>query len=384
MASSKVKPSPQDSSLDIPTWNISDNGSSQDSGTQPIGRYHSTEDALKHDLSALKKGEIYNCNEFYKRAKAWYKAEIDRMLHLQHLEQVIMPTDRSDMFVGYLSFPSKLPTNSINEVKAPTRTQPSRAAKRKLAQTTTAPIPKPPPATRRKTGTAAVSIGGDYTLAPYDWTRSLLRRDSNTVAAPSPITKPDPQPGLEVAYFSLRLQRATATKISQLLSSGYLQRRNAGKLRCALNPAGRGKKYRVPRESDFQPAAGKLPGEDWTSSSPNTPTFGQVLERFDTEGDVDVERSRTGTPAPEAPMEVSPTLGRWPVFGSCRPPGWLQDKAREQKKPVEKEFKATKQMRLMAEKLERDNLVEVGGLRFAVDLCQSQDGSEEGARFVML
>lgn len=55
---------------------------------KPIGKYYFTEDALKHDLAALKKGEIYEADEFYKRAKAWYKAEIDRLLHLEKVTEV--------------------------------------------------------------------------------------------------------------------------------------------------------------------------------------------------------------------------------------------------------------------------------------------------------
>lgn len=50
---------------------------------RPIGKYYFTEDALKHDLAALKRNEIYDSGEFYKRAKAWYKAEIDRLLHFE-------------------------------------------------------------------------------------------------------------------------------------------------------------------------------------------------------------------------------------------------------------------------------------------------------------
>jgi hypothetical protein len=54
-----------------------------------IGKYYFTESALKHDLAALSKGAIYRRDEFYKRAKAWYKAEIDRLIHLHRVEEVI-------------------------------------------------------------------------------------------------------------------------------------------------------------------------------------------------------------------------------------------------------------------------------------------------------
>jgi hypothetical protein len=57
-------------------------------GAKPIGKYYFTEDALIHDLAALKRGAIYDSDEFYKRAKAWYKAEIDRLLHLERVTEV--------------------------------------------------------------------------------------------------------------------------------------------------------------------------------------------------------------------------------------------------------------------------------------------------------
>jgi hypothetical protein len=55
---------------------------------RPIGKYYFSEDALKHDLAALKRGDIYEWDEFYKRAKAWYKGEVDRLLHLKKVKEV--------------------------------------------------------------------------------------------------------------------------------------------------------------------------------------------------------------------------------------------------------------------------------------------------------
>ena len=57
---------------------------------KPIGKYYFAEEALRHDLAALKRGEVYGRDEFYKRAKAWYKAEIDRLLHLKQVDEVSM------------------------------------------------------------------------------------------------------------------------------------------------------------------------------------------------------------------------------------------------------------------------------------------------------
>ncbi|KAK3381926.1 hypothetical protein B0H63DRAFT_546669 [Podospora didyma] len=55
--------------------------------TKAMGKYHFTEPALKHDLNALQKGKVYSADEFYTRAKAWYKAEIDRLLHREKVKQ---------------------------------------------------------------------------------------------------------------------------------------------------------------------------------------------------------------------------------------------------------------------------------------------------------
>lgn len=53
-----------------------------------IGKYYFTEEALKHDLAALKRGKVYTKKEFYQRARAWYKAEIDRILHWYRVYKV--------------------------------------------------------------------------------------------------------------------------------------------------------------------------------------------------------------------------------------------------------------------------------------------------------
>ena len=53
-----------------------------------LGKYYFTEDALEHHLSALKRGDVYDRDEFFKRAKTWYKAEIDRLLHLGRVREV--------------------------------------------------------------------------------------------------------------------------------------------------------------------------------------------------------------------------------------------------------------------------------------------------------
>jgi len=59
-----------------------------DLGHRRIGKYFFSEDALKHDLAALRRGKVYTKQEFYRRARAWYKAEIDRILHWHKVYKV--------------------------------------------------------------------------------------------------------------------------------------------------------------------------------------------------------------------------------------------------------------------------------------------------------
>lgn len=47
-----------------------------------------TEEGLKHDLGALKRGEIYHKDDFLVRVRAWYKAEIGRLTHLDKVHEV--------------------------------------------------------------------------------------------------------------------------------------------------------------------------------------------------------------------------------------------------------------------------------------------------------
>ncbi|KAK4449626.1 hypothetical protein QBC34DRAFT_462905 [Podospora aff. communis PSN243] len=48
-----------------------------------VGKYHMTEDGLFVDLKALKKGDVYRKSDFLVRARAWFKAEVDRLAHLE-------------------------------------------------------------------------------------------------------------------------------------------------------------------------------------------------------------------------------------------------------------------------------------------------------------
>ncbi|KAK4187398.1 hypothetical protein QBC35DRAFT_498703 [Podospora australis] len=369
---------------------------------KPIGKYYFTEDALKQDLHALRKGEVYERNEFYKRAKSWYKAEIDRLLHLEKIkeeteyQQPYSPTSPPTASTNRLfsSSPSVKSLRSGSPVlaKEPTRVQPSRAAKRKQQEDK----PEEQQSQKRRPGAvSAYSIHsqGDYTLEAYDWSQFQTRNaDEHTQSPWSHIQLQ----GLDVAYFTMRLERAVQAKVSSLISSGFLQRRST--FRCLLETPRYRKKA---RRTVFEPAASVSQGEGWRppafSSSPLSPPpvssqveSSAVLDESEDEGEVweslletwaanearkrrqsvmdtekEMQRKRQeGTPAPEASMDISPTLGRWPGGGGAAVLG--------------------KRNRIPVENLERENAVEVSGLRFAVDLCASFQGREEFARFLML
>ncbi|KAM7190229.1 hypothetical protein V8F33_009589 [Rhypophila sp. PSN 637] len=77
-----VPPAPKSCQL-IPPCREGNHGvqPSVDTAYRKIGKYYFTEKALKHDLAALKRGKVYTKQEFFRRARAWYKADIDRILH---------------------------------------------------------------------------------------------------------------------------------------------------------------------------------------------------------------------------------------------------------------------------------------------------------------
>lgn len=79
--------------LPTPTWNFAKVASEvEESGntTNSPLKYHTGGiNDVKHDLLALKKGEVYSRDEFYNRVKAWYKAEIDRVLLLEDHKRVL-------------------------------------------------------------------------------------------------------------------------------------------------------------------------------------------------------------------------------------------------------------------------------------------------------
>ncbi|KAK3292377.1 uncharacterized protein B0H64DRAFT_308081, partial [Chaetomium fimeti] len=214
-----------------------------------IGKYYFTEDALEHDLAALKKGEVYDRDEFFKRARAWYKAEIDRILHLETVQQQEMLQAASNLAVSKQGAPESLTPAAPNKdselvpcrlaearSQTPTRIQPDRAAKRKAAALP--PAKRPPrrkktepdpaqtviPAAIQQQGLQSVDshrpkteaeTRGDYTLAAFDWAQFLNGNQGEH--HPSPWSYVQLQ-GLDVAYFCMRLEKAVEGQISELLA----------------------------------------------------------------------------------------------------------------------------------------------------------------------
>ncbi|KAK4234886.1 hypothetical protein C8A03DRAFT_46856 [Achaetomium macrosporum] len=350
--------------------------------TTPIGKYYFTEHALKYDLAALKKGEVYNRDEFYRRAKTWYKAEIDRLLHLEKVEK-----RRS-------SAPVPSPA------KAPTRVQPTRAAKRKATEQITTSRAPSQPAPIKDTEHAGCDIEpetkGDYTLAAYGWAQFLSgNQEEHGRSAWSYIQFQ----GLDVAYFCMRLEGAIRRKTYEILSRNgpsYLHMQADGdekeneanpqlrirkaavpNFRCALGD----RRYTTP--APFSPKAALAPGEDWRRPTATTTTPVEAAHKTKTANGDPSKTYRLSliiSPSSAGPQtrsagattdtEISPTLGRWRI----QPWKLEEDGDGSQELPVEDPGA---------------NVVEVSGLKFAVDLCacpfdKGLEAGEQGLRVLML
>ncbi|KAK3332307.1 hypothetical protein B0T19DRAFT_398089 [Cercophora scortea] len=461
--------------------------------TQPrrIGRYFFVEDALKHDLGALKRGELYTKSEFYKRARAWYKAEIDRRIHREIVEfERKWMQDPNPPAMPYQHDQGAVQRNGVDESKAgaepvnqeekteaaaaspredsppiyddeydqdepvtqeekktgkrgvkpakprlaPTRIQPSRAAKRKVLEaaaeraakranraatpartktpapepkslaeappttTTTATTQPPAAATTDKSQPNNINLPppsppqetkGDYTLSPLDWAlfnEAELHRPHNEILDPT---------GIDIAYFSHTLEKAIEAKIASLIARRESQAPpgltigQAGTggglnllafypqpaMQCALERAG------IKVQGPFEPAGVFIKDEDWRPASSSEPPTSPGPERMWAVAEVVRRRSTSpmrrvvervtsavnmdtmpAVEVPEAEMEISPTLGRWPASGGV-------EEGEEGQMPVEDL---------------RENIVRVSGLEFAVDLCGSYLGDGRFARFLML
>ncbi|KAK5662307.1 hypothetical protein OQA88_8213 [Cercophora sp. LCS_1] len=268
-------------------------------GSSTLGEYHLTEEGLKHDLSALKKGDIYQRSDFLFRARAWYKAEIDRQTHLERVKaEEQAETHRSILLkprpvnpppiAGGNSFApagdasassSRRPRSHRRRPStqtAPTRIQPPRAAKRK---TSSSQSPAPRRAKKVKTSEASTPTAqtpsiepppdpvvapketpetkGDYVLDYYDFARHkpfVATREGNS----SPFEYVHPQG--EAAYFITRLTRVVDARADELMEcrkrrgSTGASPSEQSRWTCAL-----GRKYKV--EEDFVSAVKGSPVE---------------------------------------------------------------------------------------------------------------------------
>ncbi|SPQ26711.1 0bbc4d6a-1134-4cab-9f75-326520e0370e [Thermothielavioides terrestris] len=377
--------------------------------TGKIGKYCFTEETLKHDIAALKRGEIYERNDFFLRAKAWYKAEIDRLIHLETVKGEAAQLKTGDINSTTLKPGPQLQTTARRNktpARAPSRIQPDRAVKRKVAEYT---APKRPPPRKKKgpllipvQGTGSVESAqepetkGDYVLAPDDWARFVSGNREEHDRSPWSYIQFQ---GLDVAYFCMRLERALQEKVEEIASRINIQEspepeeeskvcdgiflpsksdaaasqsappqfqahpRPRLNFRCALG-------HDYPRPAPFSPKAALAPGEDWrppantrgnkidavktTTTPPPTPTLDTTtttttnnsgsLPPITSWAAAEVRRReeltkraaaawQTSSPpsaaapttstkqAPEAEMEISPSLGRWRAPHTRRAPG---------------------------------------------------------------
>lgn len=216
--------------------------------------------------------------------------------------------------------------------------------------------------------------------------------------------------GLDVAYFVMRLERVVREKVVELQQQQRKrsdEEENKGGARhdgtaadkttsiCTLH-GGKGQNEKRPlfapaaAAAPFEPAGALAPGEDWRPPGWHADGGGgdeagkggrehgvmanggagscwaaaEVGRREKEEQEQGRRRTRETTPAPEAEMEFSPTLGRWPSTSN--------------------------KGEVMGEEL-AGRVVNVSGLRFAVVICScpgarvvSEVEGEEGAWFWML
>ncbi|EGO54290.1 hypothetical protein NEUTE1DRAFT_124568 [Neurospora tetrasperma FGSC 2508] len=339
----------------------------------PIGKYFFSEEALEHDLGALKKGAVYKGDkEFYKRVKAWYKAEVDRCMHRKLVESeaekekekkelkklMIRPmavtrpvttkrtlaaaadsddidlsddrstsqSDESPSESDYSDFedehlrkvialrastpirqnPQKLQTPSPSPNKlTPTRVQPSRAAKRKAEPPLLPLTPIQTPSPKRQKVTLNIKRPNPLPKAghpgkePAEETKgdySLSKLDLDEFQ-PSYADRGELADRLDVASFMISVEKAVETAVSELVAARL----------------GNGDDEEV-----FEPAGDAVPGENWrppalSRSALATIELGVVGgKKKGVKKGLELRlASREGTPAPEAEMKLSPTLGRW-------------------------------------------------------------------------
>lgn len=312
----------------------------------------------------------------------------------------------------------------------PARVQPSRAAKRKADTPTLPPTPVNTPSPKRRKVTLIIKrpnpqpeaeqpetskeTKGDYTLSELD----------SEEYQPNYSDRGEMAKGLDVANFMINLEKAVDSAVNELvaarLGNGVLsisspRASNQGisarwrRVQSISYPRGQGG-FAVQNSKDdeeeeaemFEPAGDAVPGEDWRPPKPPRSPI-ETKKGVNKKGLEIRLLSREGTPAPEAEMQVSPTLGRWQLadkrasgtskFGEER---LKVENMVQLKVDVKSEGGATVKERgplsggLMESPLEESNrrLVHVSGLKFDVELRTlevGQDGEgKKDVRFHML
>lgn len=281
---------------------------SENGKSYKLGRYHWYEEGLVHDLNALKRGKIYTRDDFLERARSWYKAEIDRLTHLERVQEDATELEKAEALAEAENRtvatrteeppqdePPKTPRGRSKKAvpTAPTRIQPPRAAKRKALDAQ--PVPKskkaktkakdpepdpepepeppiPEPQTQPQEKKEELpekkppETKGDYQLASYDWASYKSQLSARTASGLEPTTTdpnsattpaspstlfswPYVHPQGDAAYFITRLERVIDARVADLESHfAALSERGGPMPMCAL-----GEGYTV--EGSFEPAA---------------------------------------------------------------------------------------------------------------------------------
>ncbi|KAK3401808.1 hypothetical protein B0T20DRAFT_346073 [Sordaria brevicollis] len=445
----------------------------------PIGKYFFSEEALIHDLAALKRGAVYHGEaEFFKRVKAWYKAEVDRLMHRKQVDDEIKKDSDGKKLDELMIRPSLAITKSatttviasqdidssassptsetsrnsvsseseysdfeddhLKKIKTlrattpirknagliqtpsptPARVQPSRAAKRKADTPALPPTPAKTPSPKRRKVTLLIKSSnpepkteqpeviqetkGDYTLSQLDFEEHQ----------PDYSDRGPMADGLDVANFMINLEKAVDNAVSELVASrlgnGVLSlssprtskqgiRARWRRVQSISYPRGHLSGIAVHESKDkkeeeaevFEPAGDAVPGEDWRPLKPPLSPIEKPKKGMNKKGLELRLVSREGTPAPEAEMQISPTLGRWQLadrrgsvslVGRGRNEPLKAGNGMALKVEVDSDDLAVKKeaghgLGLMESPIEESNRksVQVSGLRFDVELFSKLD-----------
>lgn len=238
----------------------------------------------------------------------------------------------------------------------PARVQPSRAVKRKAETPPLPPTPAKTPSPQRRKFTLLINkrpnpeqdteqpgnlseekTKGNYVLSELDFKEYQLDYSDRGEMAD----------GLEVANFMIGLEKAVEDAVSELvaarLGNGILslsspRASNQGirarwrRFESISFPRGQGRIMQGSKDEEeeaevFEPAGDAVAGEDWRPPRPSLSAMTPETKKKGTKKKGTKKKGtkkkgtkkglalrptpREGTPAPEAEMQISPTLGRW-------------------------------------------------------------------------